>query len=44
MVGSSYKAGDYTSNPQGEKTVTMTLGELLPMSFGPDELELERTA
>jgi cytidine deaminase len=44
MVGSSYKSGDYTANPKGEKSVTMTLGELLPMSFGPDELELERKA
>lgn len=46
MVGSSYKAGEYTAaagkTVKGGSSVTMTLEELLPMSFGPEELELER--
>jgi len=42
MVSSVYEAGEYTASTKGETTVTMTLGELLPMSFGPGELELER--
>ncbi|KAL7409007.1 cytidine deaminase [Mrakia frigida] len=42
MVSSVYQAGEYTASKEGDTTVTMTLGELLPMSFGPGELELER--
>ncbi|CED84148.1 cytidine deaminase [Phaffia rhodozyma] len=45
MVSSTYQTGDYTNdqqavNEKNKTTVTMTLEQLLPMSFGPDELKM----
>lgn len=43
MISSTYQPGDYARREEvGTKktTVTMSLEELLPMSFGPDELEM----
>lgn len=44
IVSATYKAGDYTSTGSSKdkegSTKTMTLEELLPMSFGPGELEM----
>lgn len=42
MVGSTYKAGEYTASDKGDTSVTMTLEQLLPMSFGPEALGKDR--
>ena len=44
IVSATYQSGDYTSTGSAKdkdgSTKTMTLDELLPMSFGPGELEM----
>lgn len=47
MVGSNFPADTTEAQveqmvKEGEMVKVMTLGELLPMSFGPEELEMPR--